>query len=79
MLVITRKRGESIQVDGPAEFFVLKVKGQRVYVGIRAAETVRIKRAELSDASTDEGKDATGTETHSPANGDQSDAARKIA
>ena len=55
MLILTRRRGEAITVDGPAELEIREISGRRVIIGIHAPEETRILRAELQepDNSTD--------------------------
>jgi len=45
MLILGRKEGESIRVDGPCE--IVLVKGPRVQIGIVAERSVAVVRAEL--------------------------------
>uniref|UniRef100_A0A7C4LS62 Translational regulator CsrA n=1 Tax=Schlesneria paludicola TaxID=360056 RepID=A0A7C4LS62_9PLAN len=53
MLVLTRKQGERIHIDGCIEVTVLSVEGHRVRIGIEAPHDVPIRRGELVfDAST---------------------------
>ena len=47
MLVLSRKCGEGIVVDGEARFTILGIKGRNVKVGVEASGDVRILRAEL--------------------------------
>jgi carbon storage regulator len=47
MLVLTRKLGERIEIDGCIEVTVLSVEGHRVRLGIQAPEDVTIRRGEL--------------------------------
>ena len=47
MLVLTRKRGERIVIDGNIEVVVQKVSGNRVTLGVHAPDDVRIVRGEL--------------------------------
>jgi carbon storage regulator CsrA len=54
MLLLTRKPGESICVDGKAELVILRVKGQYVSVGVRADLSTRILRGELKPHDTEE-------------------------
>lgn len=46
MLVLSRKVGEKIAIDGDVVLEVLEVSGNRVRIGIAAPETRRIMRAE---------------------------------
>ena len=50
MLVISRKRGESIKVAEDIEITVISVDGHRVRLGIKAPRSIRVLRSEL-DAS----------------------------
>ncbi|HUQ70872.1 MAG TPA: carbon storage regulator [Planctomycetaceae bacterium] len=47
MLVLTRKRGEAIEIDGRIEVRVLSIQGNRVRLGIVAPESVNVRRGEL--------------------------------
>jgi carbon storage regulator len=49
MLVLTRKPGEPIVIDGSIVVTVLNVQGNRVRIGIRAPQSVAIVRGELRD------------------------------
>lgn len=50
MLVLSRKQGEGIVVDGPCVVTVAQIQGGRVKVAIEAVRGVTILRKELSDA-----------------------------
>ena len=50
MLVLSRKTGESIQIDGQIKITIVTVSGNRVKVGIEAPEEVQILRSELRDS-----------------------------
>jgi carbon storage regulator len=47
MLVLSRKYGESIVIDGGITVTVFKVKGNAVQIGIDAPKEVSIRRSEL--------------------------------
>lgn len=47
MLVLTRKPGEAIVIDGDIRVTVLSVKGDRVRIGIDAPPHVRVDREEV--------------------------------
>ena len=47
MLILTRKRGEAITVDGPAELHIKEIRGRRVIVAVHAPEETKILRAEI--------------------------------
>lgn len=51
MLVLSRKIGESIVIDGGIVITVNKVMGQRVSLGITAPSKVHIVRGELVEQS----------------------------
>lgn len=46
MLVLTRKRNEEIVIGDGIQLKVLRIKGNRVQIGITAAGDVRIERFE---------------------------------
>ena len=47
MLVLSRKKGESIIIDGQIEVKVIAVEGDTVRLGIEAPKTVSIHRQEV--------------------------------
>jgi carbon storage regulator len=47
MLVLSRKPGEKLCIDGNIVVTMLEVKGNRVRIGIEAPEGVRVLRGEL--------------------------------
>ena len=47
MLVLSRKPGEKLCIDGNIVVTVLEVKGNRVRIGIEAPDGVRVLRGEL--------------------------------
>ena len=47
MLVLTRKTDESIVIDGRITITVLRLRGNRIRLGIDAPENVSVRRAEL--------------------------------
>ena len=48
MLVLSRKKNESIVIDGQIKIEVLKVKGNTVRLGISAPDNIKILRGELA-------------------------------
>jgi carbon storage regulator len=50
MLVLSRKRGESLLIDGTTVVRVLGVKGNQIRLGIEAPEDVAVVRAELCES-----------------------------
>lgn len=61
MLVLTRKPGQTIAIDGTIRITVLSVKGRQVRLGVEAPAELRIVREETFP--TREGE----TETEAPA------------
>lgn len=54
MLVLTRRKGERIVIDGGIVVHILEVQGTRVRIGIEAEKETGIVRGELLDkAGTD--------------------------
>jgi len=47
MLVLTRKVGESITIDGDIHISIVRVQGRQVRVGISAPKERKIQRGEL--------------------------------
>ncbi len=47
MLVLTRKLGESIVIDGNIVVEVVQIEGQRVRLGISAPRDIPVRRSEL--------------------------------
>lgn len=48
-LVLSRKLGEEVIVDGPCRVKVVRIQDGRVRLAITAAKSVRIDRAELRE------------------------------
>jgi carbon storage regulator len=49
MLVLTRRTGEEIVIDGRIHIIVAEVRGERVRLGITAPQDVRVARAEIHE------------------------------
>jgi carbon storage regulator CsrA len=49
MLVLSRKANEAIHIDGRIIIKIVKIKGNRVKIGIEAPEDVAIARGELDE------------------------------
>lgn len=49
MLVIARKVGQSIIVDGNITITLIEVRGQQIRLGIERPENIPVKRKELAD------------------------------
>lgn len=49
MLVLTRRPGEQIVIDGNIRLTVVSIKGDRIRLGIEAPPSVVVDRAEIHD------------------------------
>lgn len=49
MLVLTRRLGEAIIIDGDIRVEVLGIKGNQIRLGIRAPKDVSVNREELEE------------------------------
>lgn len=47
MLVLTRKKGESIQIGNDIEIKITSIKGDQVKIGINAPKNIEIHRKEV--------------------------------
>lgn len=47
MLVLTRKTGETITIDGDIVIQVVQVQGRQVRIGIKAPKEKKVQRGEL--------------------------------
>lgn len=47
MLVLTRKAGETITIDGDIVIQVVQVRGKQVRIGISAPKSKKVQRGEL--------------------------------
>jgi len=54
MLVLTRKAGEGIVLNGEIVLTVIEVRGRRVRLGIQAPDDVVVLRRELADFKTEQ-------------------------
>lgn len=54
MLVLSRKRDESIVIDGGIVITIVDIRGDKVRLGIEAPSTVPVHRKEVHDALTRE-------------------------
>lgn len=48
MLVLTRKAGETITIDGDIVVQIVQVRGRQVRIGIEAPKNKKVQRGELS-------------------------------
>jgi carbon storage regulator len=56
MLVLTRKAGQSIQIDSEIHITILSSSNGRVRLGFSAPEHIRIKRTELENSPQKDGE-----------------------
>ena len=62
MLVLTRRIGESVRIDGEIEVTLLDIKGDSVRIGVKAPRETRIQRSEIVRAVEDENVSATASD-----------------
>lgn len=58
MLVLSRKKGESIRIGDEIEVKVLSVDGDQIKIGIVAPKTVKVHRSEIFEAIQKQNKEA---------------------
>ncbi|MEK4698576.1 carbon storage regulator CsrA [Solibacillus sp. FSL R7-0668] len=56
MLVLSRKKGESIMIGDQIELKVLSIDGDQVKLGIVAPKTVKVHRSEVFEAIQEQNK-----------------------
>ena len=49
MLVLSRKPGEPITIDGDVKVYVIEVENNRVRLGIEAPKEIPVRRSELCE------------------------------
>ena len=59
MLIITRKKGESLMIGDDIEIIVSKIDDGSVKIGIKAPRDIQILRKELYEEVENENKEAT--------------------
>ena len=59
MLIITRKKGESLMIGDDIEITISKIEDGSVKVGINAPKSISILRKELYEQVKEENKEAT--------------------
>ncbi|MGC9327984.1 MAG: carbon storage regulator CsrA [Candidatus Hinthialibacter sp.] len=62
MLVLTRKRDESIIIGDDVEITIVDIKGEKVKIGVSAPKTLSIHRKEIYEAIQEENKAAVNTQ-----------------
>lgn len=63
MIVLSRKQGQSIQISDNIDISVVRIRGQRVLVGIRANAKIPIHRVDGSQLPTHHADRETSQET----------------
>ena len=58
MLILTRKKNESVIIDGNIEVKIIELEDGRVKIGIEAPREIEILRKELYDGMQEENKAA---------------------
>jgi carbon storage regulator len=58
VLILTRKKGQSIMLDNEIEVIITAVEGEHIKIGINAPSNVRILRKEVYDAIESSNKEA---------------------
>lgn len=58
MLVLSRKKGETIIIGDQIEVKVLSIEGEQVKLGIVAPKTVKVNRSEVFEAIQQQNKEA---------------------
>ncbi len=58
MLILTRKKDESILIDGKIEIRIIELENGKVKIGIEAPKSVKILRKEIHDEIEHQNKEA---------------------
>lgn len=58
MLILSRKKGETIQIGNNIEITITAIKGDQVKIGIKAPNKVEIHRKEVYEKIQEENKNA---------------------
>ncbi len=58
MLVLSRKKGESIMIGDHVEVKIISVDGDQVKLGIVAPKSVKVHRSEIFEAIQEQNKEA---------------------
>ena len=58
MLVLSRKRNESIVINGDIEIRIVDIRGDKVRIGVEAPSSVTVHRREVYDAIVRENAEA---------------------
>jgi carbon storage regulator len=52
MLVLSRKEGESVVIDGEITVTILEIHGNKIRLGVEAPKQVPVRRSELTEVKT---------------------------
>jgi len=63
MLVLSRKKDESIMIGDQIEIKILAVEGEQIKIGIVAPKTVKVHRSEVFEAIQAQNKEALSSST----------------
>lgn len=58
MLILTRKKGQSILINDDIEIFISAIEGEQIKLGISAPKEVKIYRKELIEAVKENNREA---------------------
>ncbi|KPV59743.1 carbon storage regulator [Paenibacillus sp. A3] len=58
MLVLSRKKGQSIMINGNIEIYVVSIEGEQIKLGIKAPSDIKVYRKELLEAIEASNKEA---------------------
>jgi carbon storage regulator len=58
MLVLSRKKGESIMIGDDIELVVVEIKGDQVRLGVKAPKHIEVYRNEVFEAISESNKEA---------------------
>ena len=72
MLVLSRKKNESIVIDGAVTITIVEVRGDKVRLGIEAPREVPIHRSEVFE-SIQKAMEQSPSQDHSPVGGTDSE------
>ncbi|MBL3730190.1 carbon storage regulator CsrA [Lysinibacillus sp. HST-98] len=61
MLVLSRKKGESIMIGDQIEVKILAVEGDQIKLGIVAPKSVKVHRSEIFEAIQEQNREALAT------------------
>lgn len=64
MLVLSRKKDESIIIGDHIEIKILAVEGEQIKLGIVAPKTVKVHRSEVFEAIQEQNKEALSTSSY---------------